>query len=245
MVQTPIRFKKGIAIELRKKGFSYSEIQNSINIPKSTIVYWIKDVPLTETQIENLKTRRLKTAKLNSEKRIHKTLRKIEEVKNKSAQEIGKISKRELWLMGVVLYWKERFLLKNDSDLKRGIRFTSSDPELIKFFLKWLKDVGKIENEEIVFDIFLEKEKEDLLDRIVDQWSKITGFSRKNFLRVYYLKKNKKLIKNKEKRKSKKPEPGMTSVSGMLRVRVKSSSMLARQIAGWVRGIEKEFFGQS
>ncbi len=219
MVQTPIRFKKGIAIELRKKGLSYSEIKNSINIPKSTIAYWLKNVQLSEPQTEKLKARRLEVAKLNSEKRISKILKVIEDIKKSSAKNIKRISRRELWLMGIVLYWRE----KNKNDFRKGVYFSSSNPALIKFFLRWLKQIGKIEDKEILFDIFtglIGKNKKD----ISTYWSEVTGFPEKNFFRIYI-----------QKRASK-------GFQGFLRIRVRASSMLARQISGWIEGIQASFY---
>ncbi len=220
MVQTPVRFKKGIAIELRRKGLSYSDIQNSINLPRSTIAYWLKDIELSDEQKEKLKVKRSRVAKANSEKRVARILRETEEIKRSSAKEIGGITKRELWLMGVMLYWRERFLLGNDNDLRKGVRFTSSDPELIKLFLKWLQEIGKIEDEEVAFDIFVSKDKKGSIDKIKGHWSSVTGFSKGHFSRVYFYKSG-------------------GSEFGLLRTRVKASSLLARQIAGWIKGVQK------
>ncbi len=237
MVQTPVRFKKGIAIELRKKGLSYSEIKNSINIPRSTIAYWLKEVELTEPQVEKLKMRRSEVARANSAKRSLRISREVEELKNASAKEVGAISKRELWLMGIMLYWRERLLSGNGQDLRKGVSFMSSDPDLIRFFLKWLRGVGKIGDEEIAFDIFAGKDKRRKINEIIIHWSKITGFSSSLFDHVYYLKK---------KPMSKKRNPGIARRNytknnewGILRVRVKASSALARQMAGWMEGIRQ------
>ena len=199
MVQTPVRFKKGIAIELRKKGFSYSEIKTSLNIPKSTIAYWLKDIKLSDFQVQKLQTRRSDTAKRNSEKRTAKVLKTIEDIKKSSAKDVDKISKRELWLMGITMYWKN----KNKNDLKKGVSFSSSDPDQIKLFLKWLKEVGGIKDDEIMLDIFMGKDKKNSI------------FQADWFSRVYYYK----------------------SRSNFFRIRVKASSMLARQMAGWIEGI--------
>jgi len=219
VVQTPIRFKKGIAIELRKQGLSYSEIKNSINIPKSTIAYWLKNVQLSDSQIEKLKARRSEVAKLNSEKRISKILKTIEDIKKSSARNVKKISRRELWLMGVILYWRE----KNKNDFRKGVYFSSSNPALIKFFLKWLKQIGRIEDEEIAFDIFTGFTRKDKKDLRV-YWSEVTGSPEKNFSRIYI-----------QKGASK-------GFQGFLRIRVRASSMLARQISGWIEGIQLSFY---
>ena len=232
MIQTPVRFKKGIAIELRKKGLSYSDIQNLINVPKSTIAYWLKGVKLSDDQVEKLKKKRSEIAKSNSQKRAAKILKKTEEIKKTSAEKIGSITQREFWLMGVVLYWRERFLTGSDHDLQKGVRFTSSDFNLIKLFLKWLQKIGKIKNEEIAFDIFLGENKKNIVEKIKNYWSKKTGFSKGCFPRVYFYKisKIKKTLKNRNIKKTN---------YGLLRIRVKASSMLARQIFGWIEGIKK------
>lgn len=213
---------KDFAIELRKGGYSYSEIKKFCPVPKSTLFYWFQDIKLSEPQLKRLKQKRIEGAQRGSKARILKISKSIQEIQKTSAKDIGKISKRELWLMGIVLYWRERLLNKNDSDLKKGIRFTSSDPHLIKLFLKWLGDVGGIKNEEINFDIYIGKDKQDVLNEAVSYWADITGFLKANFSRYYVLKKSK---------------------HSLLRIRVKASSMLARQISGWVNGIQKTLLG--
>src|SRR3989338_8755343 len=202
------RNPKDFAIELRKGGYSYSEIQKFCAVPKSTLSYWFKDIKLSEPQLSRLKKKREEGAKRGSKAKTLKTSKAIEEIQKTSAKDIGEISKRELWLMGVVLYWRERLLNKNDSDLKKGVRFTSSDPDLIKLFLKWLVDVGGIKNEEISFDIFIPENKKSSLNDFVDYWAGVTSFSKTIFSR-YYLQKVK---ARKPKRISKKSNHGLLRI---------------------------------
>lgn len=238
VVQYVLKSKKNLAIDLRKKGSSYSEIKKVISIPKSTLSYWLRNVKLEKNQSEKLKNKRLETAKANSAKKIYETSVMIEEIKNSSSKDIKKISRRELWLMGIVLYWKERLLSGIESDLRRGVRFTSSDPGLVKLFLRWLKDAGKIEDDEIFFDIFIGTDKRSSIDEALEYWSKVTKFARPYFRHFYFQKirpgmikpsvTGKKQIKRKNYKKAR---------FGYLRVRVKASSMLARQIYGWAKGV--------
>ncbi|OGN08061.1 MAG: hypothetical protein A2750_01175 [Candidatus Yanofskybacteria bacterium RIFCSPHIGHO2_01_FULL_45_42] len=204
MVQQPIRYKKGITIELRKKGLSYADIQNAINVPKSTIAYWLKGIKLTDFQSQKLRERQIRIARKNVKKRILKIAKKAEEIKNLS-KDIGQISRRELWLMGLALYWKSA------ADPQKGVHFTSGNPDLIKLFLRWLREVGKIENSEIRCDI-LSRGKSSNIQKY---WSDIVGLP---IGRIYVQK--------------------MAARHGLLRIRVRASSMLARQIAGWLNGIK-------
>ena len=214
MVQYLEKYKQNIAIEMRKQGLSYSEIENRLHVPKSTLSFWLKKIKLTMEQIKKLNDRRVETAKANALKKTSKTLRMIEEIKSVSSLDIKKISKKELWLGGIVLYWKNR----NKSDLKKGVYFSSSDPHMIKLFLKWLKEVGGVGDDEIRFDIFTGRNKKNSAEKIADYWSKVAGFPKSYFRHIYF-----------QKSKS----------NGFLRVKVVQSSMLARQIAGWIEGLKK------
>lgn len=212
MVQYLEKYKQNIAIEMRKRGLSYSEIENRTHVPKSTIAFWVKNIRLTLEQIKKLNDKKIQTAKKNAQKKISKTLRMIEEIKNSSVGDIKKISKKELWLIGIVLYWKNG----NKSDLKKGVHFSSSDPDAIKLFLKWLRDVGGVDDKEIKFDLFVSKGKKKSANEVIGRWSKIIGFPKSHFSGIYFQK-----------------------TGGFLRVKVIQSSMLARQIAGWVEGLKK------
>ena len=201
------KYKQNIATDIRRRGFSYSEIESRLHIPKSTLSYWLKNLKLTPEQIKKLNDKRVETAKANALKKIFRTSRIIEEVKNSSSRDVKGISKKELWLIGIVLYWKNG----NKSDLKKGVHFSSSDPYMLKLFLKWLREIGGIQNEEIKFEIFAPKK---FFEEAINKWSKITGFPGSCFKHLYIQK------------------------TSFLRVKVAQSSMLARQIAGWIEGIK-------
>jgi predicted transcriptional regulator len=216
------KYKQNIAVDMRKRGLSYSEIGNKLHIPKSTLSYWLKNLKLTPEQIKKLNDKRVEITKTNALKKISRTSKMIEEIKSSSSQDIKEISKKELWLMGVMLYWKNG----NKSDLKKGVHFSSSDPYMIKLFLKWLKEAGGIKDGEIKFEIFLKNngnDKNEFKEKAVNYWSDVTGFPKTDFQKNYFQKTNKKQLGLKY---------------GFLRVKVAQSSMLARQIAGWIEGLK-------
>jgi len=207
---------------MRKHGTSYSEIENRLHVPKSTLSYWLKNIKLTQEQIKKLNDKRIAIARANARNKTVKISRTIEEIKTSSAQDIREISKKELWLMGIVLYWKNG----NKSDMKKGVHFSSANPQMIKLFLKWLREVGGVKDEEIIFNIFQKgssRSKKNSPDEIIGYWTKITGFSKSHFSNIYFQKAGKK----------------RGHKLGFLRVKVAKSSMLARQIAGWIEGLNK------
>lgn len=201
---------KNTALALRKEGLSYSEIKERVPVSKATLSKWFKEIKLSPIQRARLKAKRAEAAKRGTEKKIAKTIQAIEEIKKSSSREVGKISRREWWLLGIMLYWKNG----HKGDLKKGVHFTSSDPEQIKLFLKWLREIGGLKKEEIKFDVFTNKD-----DNPTAYWSKVTGFPEEYFPSLYRYTKS--------------------QGKSLLRIRVKASSMLARQISGWIEGLKE------
>lgn len=213
MVQVKNNSRRQLARSLRNGGYSYAEIQKFVSVPKATLNLWLRDIKLSEPQLARLRKKRDEAIKAGTEIRSQNVRKAIERIQNSAAKEIGKISKRELWLMGVMLYWKNR----NQGDVKRGVRFVSGDPDLLNLFLKWLKEIGQLQDEEILFDILAKRPKDK--EKVIHFWSGITGFSRGNFPRVY--------------------RHNNSSENGLLQIRVKASSMLARQLNGWIKGVQE------
>ncbi|KKT28110.1 MAG: hypothetical protein A3G02_02370 [Candidatus Yanofskybacteria bacterium RIFCSPLOWO2_12_FULL_44_13b] len=218
MVQYKINQKKNMAISLRRGGYSYSEIQKMVPVAKATLSLWLKNEKMSEPQIKRLFQKKQEAMSRGLKTRKQNVRNAIEKIRESSAKEIGSLSKRDVWLLGLAVYWRERFLNKSDEDLIKGVRFTSSDPSLIKLFLKWLREIGGLSNEEIVFDLFVKNRKARA--DCVKYWAAITSYPAEDFTRVYVQK--------------------MKAKFGLLRVRVRASSMLARQVSGWIHGIEKE-----
>jgi transposase len=92
------------AVELRQLGMSYSAIKKELKVSKSTLSLWLKSINLTEDKRINLtnlfKEGRLKGAKTRHLNRMQST----REITQEAVKMIGNISKRELWLLGIMAY---------------------------------------------------------------------------------------------------------------------------------------------
>ena len=77
MVYIKKNSSKDFATELRKGGYSYSEIKKFCSVPKSTLSYWFRDLKLSEPQLARLKKKRIEAAKRGSESKILKTAKTI------------------------------------------------------------------------------------------------------------------------------------------------------------------------
>lgn len=203
--------EKQKAIRLRKQGKTYSEILSVIPVAKSTLSIWFQSVDLSkkQKQKQNITQKRLEGSKRGG---VVKKIQRIEKQNimflNAKAQ-IVNISKRDLFLIGIVLYWAEG---SKEKEYHPGssLKFANSDHNMIKLFLYWLEDLG-VKRERICFDIYLHENNKYRVSKVIKYWSKNTNFSEK-FFRVYF-KKN--IIKTKRKNIS--PE----TYFGVLRVYVK------------------------
>lgn len=218
--------QKEKAIALRKAGKTYSEILAVVPIAKSTLSDWLYDVGLLKKQKQRITAKRIAGQKRGAEARRNQRIQKTTEIFVKAKETLGQITKRDLWILGIALYWAEG-TKERENSIGRGLAFSNSDPRMIQIFLSWLFDVFQVERDRIWFELFIHETHKHRLQEIQNKWSMITGFSIENFNHVYY-KKNK--IKTKRKNTG-------SLYYGQLQVKVKASSTLNRTISGWVHGI--------
>lgn len=226
----PIRNKykkfKVKAIKLRKQGLSYSEISEIIPVSKSTLSLWLRFVKLSPDKKRRLKKRiglsQPKAAKAQREKRIKRTKKIVKKAKN----EIKKITEKNLFYLGIALYWAEGSKQK-EHNIGQRVTFNNSDPLMIKLYLKWLREGLKIGRNEIDFEIYSHENIREREKDVVKYWGRITNFPQDSFKKIYYKKdKKKKYRKNQGK-----------NYYGLLRVTVLRSTDLNRKISGWIQGI--------
>lgn len=220
-----------LAVALRKQGLSYLEILNRIPVAKSTLSLWLREIGLSQRQQQRLTQKKLDSARRGGERRRTQRLQVVEAIWKSALQDIKTISNRELWLMGVMLYWAEGSKEKEGRP-GSGVQFTNSDPYMIKLFLKWLKDIARVPDQDIKFDIFIHENSKNHIRKVVHHWSRVSTFPARYFSRIYFKRNNKTNRKNVGE-----------SYFGVLRVGVKASSSINRKITGWINGINQYYWG--
>jgi len=221
------KFKEKLeAKKLRKQGESIKVIAKKLKVSPSSVSFWCRDIKLSPTQIKELERRardphygrRLKYALDQQRKRLEKTKR----LKEEGIKEVGILSERELFLAGVALYWAEGF--KKDTQ----VGFASSDPDMIKLFLKWLFDCCGYKSQDLILRVTANISHKHRVQEIQDHWIKITKIPNENFRKPFYQKvKWKKVYKN------------PNEYFGVLRIRVRRSADFLRKIHGWIEGMKR------
>ena len=218
--------EKEKAIALRRKGFSYSEILKIVPVAKSTLSLWLRSVGLSKRQVQRLTDKKRLAALSGARKKHQQKLLKIQEIYKNAESEINKISKKSFWLMGVMLYWAEGSKEK-DNHPGSSMKFSNSDPLMIRLFIKWLIEICKIKKENLKFEIYIHENSKNSIKKVKEFWAQNTGFGVDYFNTIYFKKNKIKINRNNVGE----------SYFGQLSIRVKASSGLNRRIAGWIRAI--------
>lgn len=177
---------------LRLKGYSYNEINKFLGIPKSTLSNWFSGVVLSEKSQKRLAKRIQQGSQVLIERNKKQTIEAFarkENILKESANKIKNLSKRELLLMGAALYWAEGYkrprVINNIERTSHQISFVNSDPDMIKIFIKFLREIINIPREKITLNMRLYNNLEEKLCK--SYWKKVTGLSDGNFRKTTYL----------------------------------------------------------
>ena len=217
------RIEKEQAIILRTKGLTYREITEELSIPKSTLSSWLGHIELTNDQIERIHSKNIEIRKkfisYNNIKR-EKALRRKSAIFLKAQKEIGSISKRELKLIGIALYWAE-----GSKSIEPGIAiFANSDPTMILLLMRWFREICKVP--EYKFRLKVQAYDKIKVKKHELFWSRLTGIPLRQFIKPYI-----------KQSKYSKLRRGNTLPHGTLHVRIADINLLTK-ILGWINSFK-------
>ena len=144
------------AVSLRKRGKTYSEIQEALGpLPKGTLSGWLKTIELTETQKKRIQDKILNRSALGRQKggwtNHQNRLTRISTIKTEARKEFASFSNNKLFLVGIALYSAE-----GSRKIER-FQFMNSDPSLIKIMLKWIHRFGPASFKNIKARLYIHK----------------------------------------------------------------------------------------
>lgn len=214
--------EKTRAIELRKKGMSYSEIRKIVPVSKDTISRWCRDVFLSVNQIEELKGKKLagsERGRLIGSKVLQKRrLDEIDQLNKQGRFQVGSLSERDRFIAGIALYIGDGY--KSD----KVFGFTNSDPDTIKFMTDWVREFCELPEEKLYGQIWIH----DNLDpnKAKKFWSELTGIPESRFQKTYVSKNKPDSLKVRKQ----------VHKYGIFALRASRASV-QRLILGWMAGI--------
>jgi hypothetical protein len=211
--------RKEKALALRKKGYSYKMITDRLGISKSTLSCWFKELPFTPNKhvIERIKQGPFKSGKIKHNQRVEN----IAKIKKLAKEELGMITKRDLWILGLGLYIGE------GSKAYETAQIINSDPAIVKLAIKWFNDACGVGNKHITVTMHLYPDNNE--KKCVNYWKKITGLSVKQFRKTQIDRRI-----NKSNNKRRKLPYGTVRLSIISNGNPNFGVNLHRKIMGWI-----------
>ncbi|MEU1853600.1 hypothetical protein ABZ499_31140 [Streptomyces sp. NPDC019990] len=209
------------ARELRLRGWTYDQIQVELGCSKSSISLWVRDLPKPERRRTPEEASAI--ARRGWEVTLHLRDEERRRTKHAAKQAVGTLSQRELFLLGVGLYWAEGSKDK-PYDRRENVRFVNSDPDMIRVFLAWLDLLG-VERERVRFTVMIHETAD--VAGAEQHWGELVGADSSSFNKTTLKRHNPKTVRK---------NIG-DSYRGCLVIKVRKSADLYRRIEGSWYGI--------
>lgn len=171
--------EKQKAVELRKRGVSMGEIARILNVAKSSVSYWVRDVVLTQTQKEKLNKNGHSIDAIEKRRvaRIANTRKRRQLIMLQAGEEVSQLSSDPLWCVGVSLYWGE------GGKTQQTARVSNSDPAVIRIMMKFFEKYSSVDKKKFHGHVHTFSHKN--AKEAVIYWSKVSGISQSKFFKTY------------------------------------------------------------
>lgn len=216
------------AIALRRQGKSYTEIQTVVSVSKGTLSYWLKGITLLPSEQKRLheKMNTLGTRALIKRNK-HQTVlaaQRALQTRTSARKQIRKLTKQDLFLMGVALYWGEGYKRGAEGSAWKCVDFTNSDPDMIVIMLKFFQQCCAVPKSKIRMHLMLHDKSQE--KNAKQFWSRTTGVPIKQFVYTSFV-----ISKSSQgKRQHLK--------YGTVHIRIHDTELFFR-IIGWIDGLRK------
>lgn len=218
---TIVHSVKDRAIELRKKGLSYSEILKKIPVAKSTLSLWLRSVGLSKRQKQTLSEKKLIGMRRGWEARRAQRIARTVDISVAAIKQAKILINDPAWVVGVVLYWGEG---SKEKPWRTGAKvvMTNMDVSVHQVFVKWIKKYCGVSNNDLRFDIYIHPSGDVRKARIF--WAEKLKMPADIF-KVYF------------KEHNRSPFRKNTGVDyyGVLRTHIARSTDMNRKISTWIQ----------
>jgi predicted transcriptional regulator len=170
--------KKLKALEMRKAGMSYSQIKKELEVSKSTLSLWLRQLPLSPERIRELL--------FDNEQRIerfrntmqNKRVKRLVKVYKNEKVKLLPLSREVLYVAGLMLYWGEGGKTKTGE-----ISLSNTDPRIIAFYHYWLTEALKITKDQIFIKLHLYADMD--YSKELTYWSQLLDIPTSHFKNPY------------------------------------------------------------
>ncbi|MCQ9136352.1 hypothetical protein [Streptomyces hilarionis] len=206
---------------LRLQGWTYDRIEAELGCSRSSVSLWVRDLPRPERRRSPQEASAIARRGWEAKLRVREEER--QRAKQAARRAVGPLSPRELFLVGVSLYWAEG---SKDKPYQRRERvaFVNSDPGVIQVYLAWLDLLG-VAREHLRFTVMIHENAD--VAGAESHWAELTGADRSRFNKTTLKKHNPRTVRKNTGE----------SYRGCLVIKVLKGADLYRRIEGSWYGI--------
>lgn len=164
------------AVRLRvEKHMSYSEIRKQLGVSKSTLSLWLREYPLSEKRI--LELRRAGWSKGEaSRERYRNTMREKRELEKRACyeaqkQRLQRLTKDSLYVAGLMLYAAE-----GEKKSRYRVALSNTDAQLIRFHIQWLTKHFEVTRSDLRVQLHLYENMD--IKKEEQYWLEVAGLER-------------------------------------------------------------------
>jgi len=220
--------EKQLALKLRRQGKSIKDIAAKVGVSKGSVSAWCQEVVLTQKQSALLKKKQIAAgdkgriigAEMNKKKRLDAI--HIHAVAGK--EKIGVLSKRDLLMLGIGLYWGEGVKSRNGT-----ASLVNSDPEILLLGKHWFQQCLNVKNIEFNPYVYISETHKSRETEILKYWSEYLDIPKNQFNKIIFLKNRpKKIYENHD------------SYYGVTSLRIRKGTDMKYRILGLINGCTKD-----
>jgi len=171
--------EKNLARELRKHGWSLNEIREKVKVSKSSVSIWVRDIELTDAQKQKLSKKGVSKEIIEKQRstRLKRENARRQNIIDNAKRDIRTLSKNDLFLVGVALYWAEGG--------KTGgvVRLSNGDPRIIQVTMRFLRKICGVPEKKFRGYIHIHPHLDH--KRAEKYWSEVSGIPRSQFYKTY------------------------------------------------------------
>ena len=204
------------AIKLRKKGQSYGEIGNKLGIAKSTLSFWLKNIPLSSKDKKRLYANAVLNLCLGPRCQKERRKREVAKIIKDARKEIQwPLSWDTYQLVGAAIYWAE-------GSKTGGFEVANSDPYLILFMVGWFEKVFGVSPKNLNARLNIYSQQND--KELKQFWSQLTAIPLENFGKSFVKPPNKGYKKN-------------NLYYGTIKIRAPKGTDMRHRTFGWIKAM--------
>jgi transcriptional regulator with XRE-family HTH domain len=209
------------ARDLRLQGWTYDRIEAELGCSRSSVSLWVRDLPKPERKRTAQEASAIARRGWEAKLRVRDEERR--RTKEAAGQAVGDLSPRELFLVGVGLYWAEGAKDK-PYERRESVAFVNSDPGMIEVYLAWLDLLG-VERERLRYTVMIHENAD--VAGAERYWADLVGADRSRFNKTTLKKHNPRTVRKNTGE----------SYRGCLVIKVLKGADLYRRIEGSWYGI--------